>query len=91
MCAAVPSRVLLYDLCACVRACAALLAAPEPDDPQDAVVAGEYKRSIEQVCVWCCRVIVWCYILSLAGKYKYSIEQVCVWCCGDILCCFCGW
>ncbi len=26
----------------------ALLAAPEPDDPQDAVVAGEYKRSIEQ-------------------------------------------
>jgi len=26
----------------------ALLAAPEPDDPQDAVVAGEYKRSIEK-------------------------------------------
>jgi len=26
----------------------ALLAAPEPDDPQDAVVAGEYKRSIDQ-------------------------------------------
>eukprot|EP00961_Rhodomonas_salina_P275219 3718173-Rhodomonas_salina.1 len=26
----------------------ALLAAPEPDDPQDAVVAGEYKGSIEK-------------------------------------------
>mmetsp|Transcript_53712 Transcript_53712/g.127705 ORF Transcript_53712/g.127705 Transcript_53712/m.127705 type:complete len:193 (+) Transcript_53712:227-805(+) len=28
----------------------ALLAAPEPDDPQDAVVAGEYKSSYEKFC-----------------------------------------